>query len=57
MIRLFAFMSFVFLVSCGVDGEPIRPSLNGGVSINSSGVYPSASVGLNKGPLSLRLGL
>ncbi|WP_187430286.1 hypothetical protein ROLI_007640 [Roseobacter fucihabitans] len=45
------------LAACGVDGEPVTPTLNGGVSINQNGIYPSASVGLGRGPLSIRLGL
>lgn len=45
------------LAACGVDGEPVRPSVGAGVTINSGGVYPSVGVGLNTGPLSIFLGL
>jgi hypothetical protein len=48
---------FTALAACGADGEPVRPSVNAGVSVTPSGVYPSASVGVSKGPLSVFLGL
>jgi hypothetical protein len=40
-----------------VDGEPVRPSLNAGIGVSSSGVHAGGSVGLSKGPLSVSLGL
>ncbi|GFE48853.1 hypothetical protein So717_06060 [Roseobacter cerasinus] len=46
-----------FLAACGADGEPVAPQINGGVTINNSGIHPSASVGVGKGPLSIWLGL
>lgn len=47
----------VALVSaCGVDGEPVRPSLNAGVGVSNSGVHAGGSVGLHKGPLNIFLG-
>ncbi|WP_299403394.1 hypothetical protein [uncultured Roseobacter sp.] len=45
------------LAACGADGEPVTPSVNGGVTINQNGIYPRASVGVGKGPLSIWLGL
>ncbi len=45
------------LAACGVDGEPVAPTVNGGVSINSSGIYPHANVGVNRGPVSVNVGL
>ncbi|MGZ2259003.1 hypothetical protein [Roseobacter sp. A03A-229] len=45
------------LAACGADGEPVTPQINGGVTINQNGIYPSASVGVGKGPLSVWLGL
>lgn len=44
------------LAACGVDGEPVQPTLNAGVGISSSGVTPYGGVGLQTGPLSLFLG-
>lgn len=52
-----AVMICTVLTACGVDGEPVRPSLNGGLTIDGNGVHPSASVGVGKGPISLWLGL
>ncbi|EBA15048.1 lipoprotein, putative [Roseobacter sp. SK209-2-6] len=49
-------MGLVALASCGVDGEPVRPALNAGVGISTSGVHAGGSVGVNKGPLNLTLG-
>lgn len=57
MRAVFLMSTLAALAACGADGEPIRPTLNGGVSISSSGIYPSASVGLNKGPVSVHVGL
>jgi hypothetical protein len=56
-VRVVAVLALVALAGCGVDGEPIQPSLNAGLSITPDGVSPHAGVGLNKGPFSLFLGL
>lgn len=45
------------LASCGAQSEPIRPTANLGLSIDSSGVTPTASVGARSGPLSIGLDL
>jgi hypothetical protein len=45
------------LSACGIDGEPVQPSVNAGVAITPNGVYPAASVGISQGPLSIFLGL
>lgn len=45
------------LAACGVDGEPVRPSLNAGLGISSSGVHLGGTVGVNKGPVTVSLGL
>jgi hypothetical protein len=44
------------LCACGVDGEPVQPSLNAGVGIGSGGVHVGGAVGLSKGPLHVALG-
>ncbi|WP_227268963.1 hypothetical protein [Roseobacter weihaiensis] len=45
------------LTACGVDGEPIRPTLAGAVTIGDGGISPSVGVGVSQGPLSVFLGL
>ena len=50
-------LSLTLLPSCGVEGAPVRPSFDAGVSVTRGGIFPSASVGVNKGPVSLRVGL
>ncbi|MDW3225090.1 MAG: hypothetical protein R8G34_19750 [Paracoccaceae bacterium] len=57
MKRLMALALCTGLGACGADGEPVTPSINGGVTINKNGIYPSASVGVGRGPLSVWLGL
>jgi hypothetical protein len=53
---ILALMVAAALSACGVDGEPVQPSLNAGVSVSNSGVHPRVGVGLNKGPLGIYLG-
>ncbi|MDX5400952.1 MAG: hypothetical protein LPK02_01060 [Rhodobacterales bacterium] len=50
-------LSLILLAGCGVEGAPVRPSLDAGVTVTRGGIYPSASVGVNRGPVSLRVGL
>jgi hypothetical protein len=54
---IFCGMTLTLLAACGVEGAPVRPSFDAGVSVSRGGIVPSASVGLNKGPVSLRVGL
>lgn len=56
-VFLFGGLALTLLAACGVEGAPVRPSLDAGVSVTRGGIYPSASVGVNKGPVSLRVGL
>ena len=44
------------LAGCGVDGEPIQPSMNATLGLSSSGAYTAGNVGLSQGPVSLVLG-
>lgn len=44
------------LSACGVDGEPVRPSLNAGVGVSNNGVRAGGSVGLHKGPVNIFVG-
>ena len=57
MIRLTVLLLCTALTACGADGEPVSPRINGGVTISEHGIYPSASVGVGKGPISVWLGL
>lgn len=49
-------LAITTLAACGVDGEPIRPSLNAGVGVSDSGVHTNGRVGLHKGPFSVLFG-
>ncbi|WP_167685315.1 hypothetical protein [Parasedimentitalea denitrificans] len=53
---ILSLMAVVALTACGVDGEPVQPTLNAGVGVSSSGVNVGGAVGLHKGPMSLYLG-
>ncbi len=44
------------LTACGVDGEPVLPSLNANVGLSNNGVHAGGSVGLSKGPVNVSLG-
>ena len=45
------------VAACGVDGEPITPTLAANVGVGSSGVSSNVGVGMNKGPFSVFWGL
>ena len=57
MKAVFAMIALATLAACGADGEPVRPSANAGVTVTSSGVYPSVSVGTRVGPVNVSIGL
>ncbi|WP_295313753.1 hypothetical protein [Roseobacter sp.] len=58
MTRLTVALALTALVAaCGVDGEPVRPTVNGGVTISNSGVYPSATISLSRWPVWIGVGL
>ncbi len=46
----------VTLAGCGVDGEPVQPTVSASVGVGSSGGYVGGGVGLNRGPLGIYLG-
>ncbi|OWU79040.1 hypothetical protein [Phaeobacter sp. 22II1-1F12B] len=50
-------LSLSILAACGADGEPVQPTVSGGVSVSRSGVHATGGVGLNRGPFSVFLGL
>jgi len=53
---IFALLGLAALAACGVDGEPVQPTLNAGVGVGDSGVHVGGAVGLHKGPVSVYLG-
>ena len=60
MQRLALVAALCGLAACGVDGEPTAPTpatVNGGVTISNSGIYPHANIGLGGGPVSVNIGL
>ena len=58
MARVLIVLGVVVLVSaCGVDGEPVRPSLNAGIGISGSGIHLGGAVGVSKGPVTVSVGL
>lgn len=51
-------ISVALLSGCGADGDPIRPDVTTGVSINSNGtISTSTSVSATTGDVSVTLGL
>lgn len=42
-------LALTALGACGVDGPPIRPSLNTGVSVGAGGVHTHSSVNVGIG--------
>lgn len=56
-IKVCAFLALVALAGCGVDGEPIQPTMNAGIGISSNGnVHTAGGIGLHQGPVSLFFG-
>jgi len=52
-----ALMAVLFLASCGVDGEPIKPSGSVGIGIGSDGISTSAKIGARKGNIGVGISL
>jgi hypothetical protein len=59
MKKLLVVLCLGALSACGVDGEPTtpQPDVSAGVTINSSGIYPSVGLGFDAGLLRVWLGL
>ena len=53
MIRFIALIAFTALASCGVDGAPIKPTVNAGINVGSGGVKTGVNLGASKGLLSV----
>ena len=52
MIRFIALIAVAALASCGVDGAPIKPTVNAGINVGSGGVKTGINLGASKGPFS-----
>ncbi len=56
MTRILAVLSLAALAACGVDGEPIRPSMNTTVGVGSGGVSASTAATWTAGRTSVTVG-
>ncbi|WP_165586946.1 hypothetical protein [Pseudaestuariivita atlantica] len=50
-------MALLALAACGADGEPVKPTADASVTLGPGGVSSRASVGITRGPVSVRVGL
>ena len=57
MIRFIALIAFTALASCGVDGAPIKPTVNAGINVGSGGMKTGVNLGASKGLLSVNWNL
>ena len=57
MIRFIALIAFTALASCGVDGAPIKPTVNAGINVGLGGVKTGLNFGASKGLLSVNWNL
>ncbi len=55
--RYLAALALLVLAGCGVDGEPVRPSLGTTIGVGSSGVRASTSVGAVLGNVNVGVGV
>ncbi|NSX53845.1 hypothetical protein [Parasulfitobacter algicola] len=49
-------LAFITVSACGVDGEPTRPTFDAGVWTNGDKVRSGAAVGVEKGPVNVKIG-
>ncbi len=54
--KIIATLALVAVVGCGVDGAPIMPSANVGVSIGPNGITPTVGVKVKQGPVTVNAG-
>ncbi len=57
MKAFLAVLPLLLAAACGADGEPLRPVANAGITIGTGGVSTAASVGVDAGNVSVRVGL
>ena len=56
MKHALAILALAMLAGCGVDGEPVAPSMNANVGVGPGGLSGSAGMTLSKGPFSVGWG-
>lgn len=57
MRAILAGLAIASLAGCGVDGEPVRPSVNTTVSAGSGGVNTSVRTGVRVGGVNVGVGV
>lgn len=56
MKRIMSLIVLLTIGGCGVDGEPIRPSMATTIGVGSSGVQTSTSVSASSGNVTVTAG-
>jgi len=56
MKRLMVLLSAGMLAACGVDGEPIQPSVTTNVGVGSNGVSAGVGTTIVRGKMSVHVG-
>jgi ABC-type glycerol-3-phosphate transport system substrate-binding protein len=54
---LMALAALSVLAACGADGEPVQPTMNSTITLSDSGVGANTSIAVNRGPVTIGLGL
>ena len=54
---LCAFLLGSAVAACGADGEPMTPTRDATITLSDAGVSGVARVGLNRGPVTVSVGL
>jgi len=57
MKPLAACLALLILAACGADGDPLRPTASGSVSVGSGGVSTDATIGATNGTVTFGLSL
>ena len=57
MKQLFGLILAGFVTACGVDGEPIQPSMSTTLGVGSHGVHTSTHVGASVGNGNVNVGI
>ena len=57
MKHVLAILALAALTGCGVDGEPIPPSMNANIGLGPGGVSASTGLTVTKGPVAVGWGV